>query len=310
MDIAFDSKVRLNNGVEMPLVGYSTEMVGHTAFHDQTRKEILKEVIEAGFRRFEVVESDDCQRALGDAIRESGIPRGEFFLSCKPQIADIRDFRYYYAFEEILAQLKMDFVDLYSVYWPQEKVFYGHPEDWQRKAWVRFQDIYSEGRARAIGLCHFQISHIEKVLNDPDTKVMPAVNQDQFLPLYSNGELRRYCRKKGIVFGALNEEDETRILKKPRYREFDHLGVQPSGYYEKSTMIKEIGDSLGKSIPQVINRWILQHGALLNVKTVNRAQMEEEKDVFDFVLSEADMAKIDAVNLDYRVGYNPEHIDF
>ena len=67
---------------------------------------------------------------------------------------------------------------------------------------------------------------------------------------------------------------------------------------------------VGKSIPQVINRWILQHGALLNIKAVGREQMEEEKDIFDFILSEADMAKIDAVNLDFRVGYDPEHIDF
>lgn len=309
-NMTFDTKIKLNNGVEMPLVGYSTEIVGRMAFHDQTRKEIIAEAIEAGYRRFEIVESDDCQRALGDAIRESGIPREEFFLSCKPQIADIRDFRYYHAFEEILAQLQMDFVDLYSVYWPQEKVFYGYPEEWQRKAWVRFQDIYKEGRVRAIGLCHFQIPHIEKILNDPDTKIMPAVNQDQFLPLYSNKKVRQYCSEKGIIFGALNEEDETRILKKPKYREFENPGLRPSGFYEKSTMLKEIGESVGKSIPQVINRWILQHGALLNIKAVGREQMEEEKDIFDFILSEADMAKIDAVNLDFRVGYDPEHIDF
>lgn len=308
--LTFESKVILNNGVEMPLVGYSTELVGKTSFHDLTRKEILKDAIEAGYRRFEIIESDDCQRALGEAIRESGIPREDFFLSCKPQIADVRDFRYYYAIEEILAQLEMDYVDLYSVSWPLYKVFYGNPDDWQRKAWVRFQNIYDEKKVRAIGLCHFQIEHMEKVLQDCDTKVVPAVNQDQFLPLLANTKLREYCKEKGIVFGALNEEDETVILKKPRYREDWNLGIKPAGFYENSSMLKSIGQAHGKSIEQVINRWILQHGALLTVKTIDRKLMDEEKNIFDFELTDEEMSRIDAVNLDYRTGYDPYHIDF
>ncbi len=308
--MTFNTRVSLNNGIEIPLVGYSTELAGKTAFHDLTRKDILREAIEAGYRRFEVVASDDCERALGEAIRESGLPREEFFLSCKPQIADVRDFRYYYAVEETLAELQMDYVDLYSVYWPQEKVFRDNLDDWQRKAWVRFQNIYDEGKAKAIGLCYFQIPHIEKILQDSDTKVMPAVNQDQFLPLFSNKELRDYCAEKGIVFGALNEEDETKILKKPRYREFDNLGIKPAGFYEKSGLLKEIGKKYGKSITQVMNRWILQHGALLTIKSIDRDKMEEGKNIFDFELDDTEMVKIDAVNLDYRYGYDPEHIDF
>lgn len=308
--LTFGSKVKLNNGVEMPLVGYSTELVGRIAFHDLTRKEILKEAIEAGYRRFEVIESDDCQRALGEAIKESGIPREEFFLSCKPHIADVRDFRYYYAIEEILSQLETDYVDLYSVSWPLYKVFYGNPNDWQRKAWVRFQDIYDEKKARAIGLCHFQIEHIEKVLTDCDTKIIPAVNQDQFLPLFANTRLREYCEGKGIIFGALNEEDDTMILKKPRYREKWNLGIKPAGFYENSHMLKEIGKVHGKNIEQIINRWILQHGALLTIKAIDRELMEKGKDIFDFTLTDDEMNKIDAVNLDYRTGYNPYHIDF
>lgn len=309
-NMTFDTKVRLNNGIEMPLIGYSTELAGKTAFHDLTRKEILREAIESGYRRFELVASDDCEHALGEAIRESGIPRKEFFLSCKPQIADVRDFRYYYAVEETLAQLQMNYVDLYSVYWPQEKVFRDNLNDWQRKAWVRFQNIYDEGKAKAIGLCFFQISHIEKVLQNPDTKVMPAVNQDQLLPLFSNKELRDYCSEKGIIFGAMNEEDETKILKKPRYQEFDNLGVKPAGFYEKSNLLISIGEKYGKTISQVINRWILQQGALLTIKSTDRNKMEEERNIFDFELDDAEMEKINAVNLDYRYGYDPDHIYF
>ncbi|WP_077532491.1 aldo/keto reductase [Massiliimalia massiliensis] len=309
-NLNFNTKIKLNNGVEMPVLGYSTELVGAIAFDPITQSEIILDAIEAGYRRFETAEIHRVQRGLAHAIKLSKIPREEFFISSKPQIGDIRDYRNYYAVEEILAQLETDYLDLYSIHWPHPKVYLENLQDWQRKAWVRLQNIYEEGKARAIGLCNFQIHHIQKILDDPETKVIPAVNQDQFHPLYSRQKLQDYCTEKGIAFGAINEEDLTVKAIPPHYYAFEHAGYKKPGLYDRSTLLENIGKQYDKTIEQVLLRWTLQHGVLASIKTIEQDEMVQLSNVFDFELTNEEMSRIDALNLDYRYGYDPDHIDF
>lgn len=326
------SKIRLNTGAEMPVVAYNTELLGATAFDVMTQTEILLDAIKAGFRRFDISEMHhfNIPVSMGNAIRKSGIPREAFFITAQAHIEDLHDFRYYYAAEELLAKLGFEYLDLFLLTWPHPKVFLdiyeekrrralksgANPEEavsysmWQKKGWVRYQEILADGKAKAIGVCNFEIHHLERILNDSDTKVIPAVNMNQFHPQYACPELRRYCEEKGIVFVALNEKDRQLKAVKPAWNEDWSRNYHRPGLYDRCPCLREVAERHGVCIDHVVARWILQHGALASVQRLDPQEMEADKALFSFALSDEEMERIDLLNIGCRIGYDPDNIDF
>jgi len=229
--LSANSTVRLHNGVEMPLLGLSTEEIARTIYNLKTQKELLLDAIEAGFRFFDTAETHtNIHRALGMAIRESGIPREEFFISSKMRVDEMMDGRYYQAFEENILQLGTEYLDLYSIHWPaimntRWPRYDGYITAFTGREISKTENgdadgliaLYEKGLARAIGVCHYEVHHLKALLASPLCKVKPMINQSHFHPLFAAPELRGYCAENDIAFGGLLEHNELEKPTKPHY---------------------------------------------------------------------------------------------
>lgn len=219
----------LSNGVEMPMLGFSIEEIARKSYNIQTQAELILTAIKAGFRYFDTAESTGGLRALAKAIKMSGIPRKEFFISSKMRLDELMDGRFAQALDETLLELDTDYLDLYSVHWPG----YLHI-DWPKK--IAYIDaycgceraktdngdpdgliqMYENGLIRSIGVCNMEIHHLEELLNTEKCTVVPMVCQDHFHPMHADIKIRNYCKDKGIAFGGIFEENELVQITKPR----------------------------------------------------------------------------------------------
>lgn len=224
-----DSTVTLSNGVKMPMLGFSIEEIAKKSYNIRTQTELLLEAIDAGFRYFDTAEDHGGLRALGEAVKQSGIPRSEFFISSKMRLDEMLDGRFVQAFEETLLQLDMEYLDLYSIHWPgcvtidfPKRVAYidafcgreiSKTENGDSDGLIQ---LYQKGMMKAIGVCNLEVHHMEKLLASEKCTIKPMINQSHFHPLHAAVELRDYCMKNGIVFGGLFEENELVTPTKPR----------------------------------------------------------------------------------------------
>lgn len=261
-----NTKVTLNNGVQIPQLGFGTALI-KDADEGATREAVLQ-AIEAGYRHIDTAMIYYSERAVGQAVRESKIPREEFFITTKLWNEDIRKGRQKEAFEESLEALQMDYVDMYMIHWPIRDKYIN--------SWEVLQDIYAEGRAKAIGVSNYSISHLEDLRETCD--IVPAVNQCEFHPRFMQNKLREYCKKNNIHFEA-----------------YKPLG---QGAYVDNEILKDIAEKNGKSFAQILIRWHLQHGIIAIPKASHEKYIKANADVFDFELDTDEMDRIDAMNVE------------
>ena len=233
------STIKLNNGVDMPMFGYSLENIGKHVYNLKSQTELLLDAIRIGYRFFDTCEDHGGLRALGMAIKKSGVPREEFFISSKMRIDEMGDGRYYQAIDETLLQLDTDYLDLYSIHWPLKTNRFWPKLDAFVGAYVGREisktdngdaegliHLYNIGLIRAIGVCNMNQEHLEKIMSNPKCTVKPMVNQSHFHPLHSTPELRAYCNAHGIAFGGLFEDSELYTATKPRiYTDVNRYGL-------------------------------------------------------------------------------------
>jgi len=265
----------LNNGLDMPWLGLGVYKV-------KDGKEVEESVcaaLETGYRSIDTASIYDNERGVGKAIRECGIPREEIFLTTKVWNSDMREKRTLDAFEESLEKLGTDYVDLYLIHWPVPG-FYKH-------TWKDMENICQSGRARAIGVSNFLIHHLQDLMSV--NEVVPAVNQIEFHPYLVQPELLQFCQDQGIRVEAWSPLMRGRIL--------DHVSIQT------------IAEKHNRTPAQVVLRWDLQHGVVTIPKSVHRERIEENSRIFDFELSEADMVEIDSLDVNQRVGPDPDNFD-
>lgn len=267
---------RLNNGVEIPVFGLG---VFKSANGPETEQAVLW-ALEAGYRHIDTAAVYGNEESVGNAIKKSGIPRNEIFLTTKLWNEDMRKHRQLKAFEESLSRLQLDYVDLYLIHWPVKNVYL--------ESWAVMEDIYRSGRAKSIGVSNFKVSHMNDLL--ANSNVVPAVNQMEFNPSMQDYDIYNLCREKGIAFEA-----------------WSPLGC---GKYTSDSEIGEIGAKYNKTAVQTILRWILQKDMIVFPKSVNRGRIIENADIFDFELSAEDCAKIDAMNRNVRTGADPDTFTF
>ena len=277
--------MRLNNGVEMPVLGLGAMTV---APPDQSF-EAVEAALRSGYRLIDTAAAYMNEDRVGEAIRQSGLKRSEVFVTTKLWISDYGYDRALHGFERSVRKLGLDYVDLYLLHQPVPTEF-GDTAEAYRAA----EKLLADKRVRAIGVSNFSAKHIDDLMRT--AKVTPAVNQIELHPFFSQRELVVELGRRGIVpqawspLGGIN-----------RYTP-GTSGPDPFG----SPTIRSIAEKHGKTPAQVILRWHIEHGVSPIPKSVRAERIAENIDVFDFTLTPDEVAAIDALDQGTRSGPDPE----
>ncbi|WP_226658727.1 aldo/keto reductase [Pseudalkalibacillus hwajinpoensis] len=273
--MGIEKRVVLSNGVKMPYLGYGV--------FKMSQEEVIKGVnvaLETGYRGIDTASYYQNEEAVGMAIKNSGVSREEIFLTSKVWNDEQGYNATLAAFERSLERLGTDYLDLYLVHWPVPHLFL--------ETWQALEKLYHEGKVCAIGVSNFETHHLEAISRI--STVTPVVNQIELHPELIQGELRDYCRSKGIRTQAWSPLKRGKVL--------------------EHSVIQAISDRYGKTPAQVVIRWCLQHDLLLNVKSSNEERIKENADVFDFQLTEEEMTSIDSLHADSRIAHHPDNVAF
>lgn len=273
----------LSNGYEIPCVGYGT---WQTPDGDIAR-ESVKYAIQAGYRHIDTAAVYGNEVSVGQGIKESGVDRSELFVTSKVWNEERGYEKTMAAFEKTLKDLHLDYLDLYLIHWPASESRFPNWKELNLGTWKAMTELYKAGRIRAIGVSNFCIHHLEPLM---ETEVKPMVNQIEYHPGQMTEEVVAYCQKNGILVQAWSPLGSGRLL--------------------KDQLLQSVADGYGKSIAQMCIRWELQHGVLPLPKSITPSRIDANTQVFDFVISDEDMAKIDAMPNVGGSRLHPDHIDF
>lgn len=272
--------VKLNNNVLMPQFGFGV----YQAQEGVEVESAVTAAINAGYRLIDTAAVYGNEVGVGNAIRSNDVPREELFVTTKLWNSDQGYDAALKAFDTSLEKLGLDYVDLYLIHWPSPKrgLFV--------ETWRALEEIYKQGRAKAIGVSNFQPHHLDELLEN--ATVVPAVNQIELHPHFNQKEVRDYCGEYNIIVES-----------------WSPIGGGGGKLLEESVFI-EIGQKYGKSPAQVVIRWHLQNNLIVIPKSVHQDRIEQNIDVFDFELSSEDMASINGLEKGQRVGSDPDTADF
>lgn len=263
--------VKLNNGVEMPILGFGVYQIPR----EETKRCVL-DAINVGFRAIDTAQSYFNEAEVGDAIKESGIPREEFFITTKIWIDNYGYGKCKASVEESLKKLKTDYIDLVLLHQPFSD-YYG--------AYRALEELYEEGKIRAIGVSNFYPDRLADMCLF-GRKVIPAVNQVETNPLNQQVKAQENMEKYGVHIEA-----------------WAPFGEGKNNMFSNPTLV-EIGKKYNKSAAQVILRWLIQRGVIIACKSTHKERMEENFKVFDFELSNEDMEAIKALDTSDSLFFN------
>jgi len=268
--------ISLNNGVEIPQLGFGVFQIEPSQTKDATLA-----ALEVGYRHIDTAEMYGNEKEVGEAVRASGIDRGEIFVTSKLN----NGFHAYddalKAFDQTLADLRLDRIDLFLIHWPLPNV-----GDYVQ-TWKALERIYAEGRARAIGVSNFQAHHLRRL--HEETTVIPAVNQIEVHPYLTQDDLRAFDAEHEIATEAWSPIAQGGVLADP--------------------VITDLARTYGRSPAQVVLRWHIQLGNIVFPKSTTPSRVKENFEIFDFELSDGDMSLISALNKDERTGPNPDEFN-
>jgi diketogulonate reductase-like aldo/keto reductase len=270
--------IRLNNNLEMPILGIGTYPLNGLP--------LIKTVLNAhgcGYTSFDTSAAYFNEECLGVAIKRivsSGASQP--FITTKLTNTSQRENKVTEGFFNSLKRLGLKKIDLYLMHWP-------YPDKYL-KSWKQMEVLYKEGLIGAIGVCNFHQHHLKRLLEVAE--IIPAINQIEIHPLFSQKPLRDYCKDKGIHVQAYS----------PIARMDPKLVRHP--------VLVKLSKRHKKTVPQVILRWDIQEGIIALPKSGNKYRIEENIDIFNFELTENEMLEIDDINEDYRVRFNPDTVDY
>ncbi|MGZ6507125.1 MAG: aldo/keto reductase, partial [Tumebacillaceae bacterium] len=242
----------------------------------------VKAALKHGYRSIDTAALYKNEVGVGEAIRELGVPREEIFVTTKVWNTDQGYESTLNAFEESRQKLGLDVIDLYLIHWP------GQDANRFKDTWKALEQLYRDGRVRAIGVSNFHVHHLQELLRDCEIK--PMVNQVEYHPRLTQQELLTFCNEHNIQLEAWSPLMRGQLMDEPT--------------------ITELAAKYGKTPAQVILRWDLQHGVVTIPKSVRAARIVENADIFNFELSAEDMTRIDALNQNHRVGMDPDKLEF
>ncbi|GHJ50165.1 oxidoreductase [Catellatospora sp. TT07R-123] len=267
------SEVTLNNGVAMPQLGFGVWQV-----EDDEAEKAVTTALEVGYRSIDTAKIYFNEEGTGRALRNSGLPRQELFVTTKLWNTDHRYDDTLRAFDESLDKLGLDYLDLYLIHWPVPS------QDLFTEAWRAMEKIYADGRARAIGVSNFTAEALTRLVDG--FEVVPAVNQIELHPYLPQQAMRTLHAEHGVATEAWSPLGQGKALL-----------AEP--------VLADLAAKYGKTPAQVVLRWHLQLGNVVIPKSVTPARIAENIDVFDFALDDADMAAIGALDNGGRIGPDP-----
>ena len=268
-------QIMLNNGQAIPQFGFGVFLV-----KPQDTAAAVTAALQAGYRHVDTAQMYQNEAEVGQAVRDSGLDRGEVFLTSKLNNGahlpdDARK-----AFDESLAALGTDYVDLFLIHWPLPTRYDGD----FISTWRTLEEFYRDGRARSIGVSNFQPHHLRRI--HQECEVPPAVDQIEVNPYLTQDEVRRFCAEHQIAVEAWSPIARSNALDDPT--------------------ISEIAGRCGKTTAQVILRWHIERGDIIFPKSITPARIRENIDIFDFELSGEDVEAISALNKNERTGPDPD----
>ena len=265
MDLNINSTLKLNNGIEIPIIGLGTwALTGKNAYNS------VLHALEAGYRLIDTAAMYGNERKIGEAVKDADTPREDIFITTKVWNSEQGYDKTLKAFERSLKKLDMSYVDLYLIHWPVTGL--------RNETWKALEKIYEQGKTRSIGVSNFTIRHLNELFET--TSIIPAVNQFEFSPFLYLKELMEYCQSKNIVVEAYC----------PLTR----------GQKLYTTQLKTIGQKYGKTSAQVLLRWGIQHHVIQIPKSGSKDHIIENIDIFDFHLEDEDMKVLDNLNENFR----------
>jgi diketogulonate reductase-like aldo/keto reductase len=283
------SKFKLPNGVEIPALGFGV----YLSSKDETAGAVQC-AISKGYRLIDTAAAYGNEEQVGDGIAISDVERDELFVTTKLWMSDYGYDEATKAFETSLRKLKLDYLDLYLLHWPS-------PSTWDTTiaSWRAAEHLLNQGRVRAIGVCNFTEEHLRRL--STVATVTPAVNQIELHPLFSQRRLREVNARFGVLTQAWSPIGGT-MTNHPKDPN------NPIKLLEHPDLV-ELGRSIGKTPAQVVLRWHLQNGVSAIPKSVTPERIASNFEIFDFALSDAQMATIDALDTAARSGPDPDEFD-
>ncbi len=253
----------LNNGIRIPLLGLGVYQIPP----GQPTEQAVRWALEAGYRHIDTASFYHNEKEVGQAIRASGIPREEIFVTTKLWPTDF--FRAEKAFQASRERLGLEYVDLYLLHWPSP---FG-----KNGAWEVLEKLHKDGLIRAIGVSNYSVAQLQSLIGRAE--VMPAVNQVEFSPFNYKKELLEFCQAKQIQLEAYSPLT--------RGKRLDHPALQ------------DLATRSGRTIAQVLLRWAIQHEVVVLPKSQRQERLKENAQIFDFEIAPEDMRILDSLNENY-----------
>lgn len=266
MELSIDSRIELNNGIHIPIIGLGTWILnGKSAYN------AVSWALELGYRLIDTATIYGNERKVGEAIKNSGVPREDVFITTKVWKSDQGYESTITTFDKSLKKLGLEYIDLYLIHWP----VVGKTIE----TWKAMEKIYEDGKARAVGVSNYNIFFLSELFNN--SNLIPAINQVEFSPFLYQEELLKVCDTHNIHLEAYS----------PLTR----------GYKLDHPKLVEIAQKYNKTVPQILIRWGLQHHIIEIPKSGNKTHIKENIDVFDFSLKDDEVSQLDNLNEDFRV---------
>ena len=269
--------IALNNGVEIPQLGFGVFQI-----QPEDTAEATRTALEIGYRHIDTAQMYGNEKQVGEAVRDSGLDRSEVFVTSKINNNRLDRDAMLRSVDQSLADLGFDHLDLLLIHWPLPAV-----SDYVAR-WTVMEEIYADGRAKAIGVSNFQSAHLRDLFAASDLR--PAVNQVEVSPFLVQEEIRAFGAEHGIVTEAWSPIARGKVAHDP--------------------VIRGIADRVGRTPAQVALRWHVQRGDVVFPKSVQRSRMEENFAIFDFELDESQMAAITALDRGERTGPDPDEFNW
>jgi 2,5-diketo-D-gluconate reductase A len=272
---------KLNDGNAIPQLGFGVFQI-----EPDDCVEAVTRALETGYRHIDTAEMYENEREVGEAVRASGISRDEIWITSKLNNGAHEPDEARRAFEATLEALDLGHVDLFLIHWPLPTLYDGDFVS----TWKAMEEFKADGRARSIGVSNFQVPHLERLLAETD--VVPAVNQIELHPYLANAEVKAYGEEHGIATEAWSPIAQGAVL-------------------DDETLTRIAGEH-GKTVAQTVLRWHIQHDNIIFPKSTTPERIKENFELFDFELSDDEIAAIDALDKgeEGRTGAHPDSFDY